>query len=151
MGVNLPQTRLILIMIDSIGDYMCQTLGTAVRPIFKLLAFALFLPIITGFGRVAPNFSAAIASEEPPPAVQSPSPIAPEAADPEFNWRHNKEREPNTLDSAGPGASTTEAGVAPKKVHDWDSGASKSYLIPALEVPGFLGLLNIYDRIAYPN
>src|SRR6185369_8784942 len=32
-----------------------------------------------------------------------------------------------------------------------ETGANKSYLIPALEVPGFLGLLNIYDRIAYPN
>lgn len=28
---------------------------------------------------------------------------------------------------------------------------NKSYLIPALEVVGFLGLLNIYDRYAYPN
>ena len=30
-------------------------------------------------------------------------------------------------------------------------GAAKSYLIPALEIPTFLFLLNMYDRLAYPN
>jgi hypothetical protein len=34
-------------------------------------------------------------------------------------------------------------------VLNWDTGAQKSYLIPALEIPGFLGLLNIYDRHVY--
>jgi hypothetical protein len=33
----------------------------------------------------------------------------------------------------------------------WGTGASKSYLIPALEIPAFLVLLNVYDRLAYPN
>jgi hypothetical protein len=33
----------------------------------------------------------------------------------------------------------------------WEQMPNKSYLIPALEVPGFLGLLNIYGRYAYPN
>jgi len=33
----------------------------------------------------------------------------------------------------------------------WETGAGKSYLIPALEIPAFLLLLNGYDRIAYPN
>ena len=33
----------------------------------------------------------------------------------------------------------------------WETGAGKSYLIPALEIPGFILLLNGYDRLAYPN
>ena len=33
----------------------------------------------------------------------------------------------------------------------WETGAGKSYLIPALEIPAFLLLLNWYDRLAYPN
>jgi len=33
----------------------------------------------------------------------------------------------------------------------WETGTGKSYLIPALEIPAFLLLLNGYDRLAYPN
>src|SRR5512132_3718430 len=33
----------------------------------------------------------------------------------------------------------------------WGTGAGKSYLIPALEIPAFLLLLNRYDRRAYPD
>jgi Domain of unknown function (DUF3943) len=33
----------------------------------------------------------------------------------------------------------------------WGVGIHKSYLIPALEIPGFIVLLNAYDRVAYPN
>jgi hypothetical protein len=33
----------------------------------------------------------------------------------------------------------------------WETGTGKSYLIPALEIPTFLLLLNMYDRINYPN
>jgi hypothetical protein len=37
------------------------------------------------------------------------------------------------------------------KARPWGVGTSKSYLIPALEIPAFLFLLNQYDRAAYPN
>jgi hypothetical protein len=33
----------------------------------------------------------------------------------------------------------------------WETGKGKSYLIPALEIPAFLFLLNSYDRRVYPN
>ena len=33
----------------------------------------------------------------------------------------------------------------------WETGAGKSYLIPALEIPAFILILNRYDRLAYPN
>ncbi|MCX5806714.1 MAG: DUF3943 domain-containing protein [Proteobacteria bacterium] len=36
-------------------------------------------------------------------------------------------------------------------VLNWDTGAGKSYLIPALEIPAFILALNGYNRIASPN
>ena len=45
----------------------------------------------------------------------------------------------------------TEKTVETTKVLNWETGAGKSYLIPALEIPAFLLLLNVYDRLAYPN
>ena len=35
--------------------------------------------------------------------------------------------------------------------HSWETGEGKSYLIPALEIPGFLVLLNVFDRFAFPD
>ena len=37
------------------------------------------------------------------------------------------------------------------QVLSWETRAGKSYLIPALEIPAFILLLNGYDRLAYPN
>jgi hypothetical protein len=37
------------------------------------------------------------------------------------------------------------------QILSWETGTGKSYLIPALEIPAFLLLLNGYDRLAYPN
>jgi hypothetical protein len=38
---------------------------------------------------------------------------------------------------------------APKPVLSWETGTGKSYLIPAIEIPGFLLALNGFDRIVY--
>lgn len=44
------------------------------------------------------------------------------------------------------------AGAAPAQpARRWGEGASKSFLVPALEIPTFLVLLNLYDRHAYPD
>lgn len=43
------------------------------------------------------------------------------------------------------------APVMRKPVLSWETGEGKSYLIPALEVPGFLVFLNLADRLIYPN
>jgi hypothetical protein len=57
----------------------------------------------------------------------------------------------------GPGAALAgepdaAAGTTPRtKVHSWETGANKSYLIAALEIPSFLLLLNLSDRLIYPN
>ena len=39
----------------------------------------------------------------------------------------------------------------PTPAMSWETGAGKSYLIPALEIPAFILLLNGYDRLAYSN
>ena len=43
------------------------------------------------------------------------------------------------------------APVSPTLEADWGTGYRKSYLIPALEIPTFLWLLNRYDRAVYGN
>jgi hypothetical protein len=99
----------------------------------------------------APASSAAVEPEAVPvPEVQSPAPT-PEASGIELKWRRDKTRERSAVDSAEPGVSMAVADAVPKKIHSWETGANRSYLIPALEVPGFLVLLNIYDRLAYPD
>lgn len=40
---------------------------------------------------------------------------------------------------------------APTRALSWETGVRKSYLIPALEIPAFILLLNGFDRLAYPN
>jgi len=45
----------------------------------------------------------------------------------------------------------TDAYAPPTRVHSWETGANKSYLIPALEIPSFLILLNLADRKIYPD
>src|ERR1022692_2096681 len=36
-------------------------------------------------------------------------------------------------------------------VLNWNTGAGKSYVVPAFEVPGFLTALSVYDRITIPH
>jgi Domain of unknown function (DUF3943)/Carboxypeptidase regulatory-like domain len=40
---------------------------------------------------------------------------------------------------------------APRPALNWDTGAGKSYLIPALEIPAFILALNGYSRLTQPN
>jgi hypothetical protein len=54
-----------------------------------------------------------------------------------------------TSDLAGTGNKGKPVQTTP--VLSWETGAGKSYLIPALEIPAFLLLLNGFDRLAYPN
>jgi hypothetical protein len=43
------------------------------------------------------------------------------------------------------------APVSPEVEAEWGTGSGKSYLIPALEIPAFMWLLNRYDRAVYGN
>ena len=49
------------------------------------------------------------------------------------------------------GPSASEAQEPASKVLDWESGANKSYLIPALEIPAFIGALNAVDRLLFQD
>jgi hypothetical protein len=44
-----------------------------------------------------------------------------------------------------------EKPVQATQILSWETGTGKSYFIPALEIPASLILLNMYDRLAYPN
>ena len=39
----------------------------------------------------------------------------------------------------------------PKPGLSWETGAGKSYIIPALEIPGFILVLNAFDRLVFRN
>ena len=128
--------------------------GEFVRPIIKLLPLALLLPIITGFAGPAPDSSATNAPEAiAAPTSQPPLPttLAPGVDGAGFNWRRDKNPEPGANDSAAADTSVLKADFPSGTVHSWETGANKSYLIPALEIPGFLVLLNVYDRFAYSD
>jgi hypothetical protein len=53
--------------------------------------------------------------------------------------------------SAQDSAPATAPTTAPATVLDWETGAGKSYFIPALEIPAFGFLLNQFDRAAYDS
>jgi hypothetical protein len=60
------------------------------------------------------------------------------------------------VSSAGSWAFAQGGGISgsaegPTSALSRETGTGKSYLIPALEIPAFLLLLNGYDRLAYPN
>jgi hypothetical protein len=53
--------------------------------------------------------------------------------------------------SQGAGTDNKGKPVQTSETLSWETGAGKSYLIPALEIPAFVLLLNGYDRIVYSN
>jgi hypothetical protein len=131
---------------------MHQTRGATVRPNIKIVVIALLLPVIIGLDNTAPKSSAAIASEAmPASAVEFPPSPAHEGDGTPINWRRDKEWKTSAVAYAEPEAATTKVVSAPATAHSWETGAGKSYLIPALEIPGFLVLLNVYDRFAYSD
>jgi hypothetical protein len=55
----------------------------------------------------------------------------------------------NTFNSGN--EATTEKPALPIQILSKEMKADKSYLIPALEIPAFIVLLNVFDRLAFPN
>jgi hypothetical protein len=109
-----------------------------------LLALAMLFPILTGFDTPAAPPGKLIDPKVPSAPATQPVPAAPEAAGTELKWRRDPDPQPLAVD-------VPETAATPDGVHSWETGAKKSYLIPGLEVPGFLVLLSAYDRVAYPN
>jgi hypothetical protein len=127
-----------------------------------MLALALLFPVITGFDNekpqpVAPTNPGTQATPKDAPGFElkqktpesPPRPPGPPGKVPDLP--RDKELEPNPIDAGGATRKDEKAGLTPENVLSWETGAGKSYLIPALEVPGFLLLLSGYDRLVYPN
>ena len=142
---------------------MRQTTAFFRRTTLKLLACVLFCLADRGAAHAEAQSSMPIAPEvqpagaqqisQPTPPPATPAIIAPdspgpaEAAATEYNWRRAPERPPGAIAEADLNTATKPAGPAPGKLLSWETGAGKSYLIPALEVPGFLALLSAWDRV----
>ncbi|HEY5513262.1 MAG TPA: DUF3943 domain-containing protein [Geomonas sp.] len=130
---------------------MNKIVGAATGPMIKILALAMFLPVITGFDNQTPVPGPSTAPESVAPASQAVPPTAPGKTGDELHWRRGKEPEADGVGTLAAGAARAPADSTSGTIHSWETGAGKSYLIPALEVPGFLILLNAYDRVTYPN
>jgi hypothetical protein len=99
------------------------------------------------------NSSDVVAPETTPiPKKLTLLPATPQESGPGINGRRdNKEAIKDVITSESPPDPPKKAAISPLMVIPWEHSKNKSYLIPALEVPGFLVLLNIYSRIASPN
>jgi len=69
---------------------------------------------------------------------------------PLFIWRE-PESKARTLVAQVQGNDAAGARTELQPVLSWETGEGKSYLIPALEIPGFIILLNAFDRVAFPD
>ena len=65
-------------------------------------------------------------------------------------WRELEQPDLRHHAAVGTDASA-KAGNASNGAFSRETGAGKSYLIPALEIPGFIILLNAFDRVAFPD
>ena len=129
---------------------MRQIPGAALQSITTLLLLAIFLSGSTGLAHASESGAATLQETVAGPPLQSAPPPPPDTAAAPLKWRRDKNGKPGAASSAEPDRLAAKAGSDPL-VHSWETGAGKSYLIPALEVPGFLVLLNVYDRLAYPD
>ena len=86
------------------------------------------------------------------PSIDEPSPAKSHAdllqGSSLFRWREPETRDRFHLAAVQTEATAQAAGEL-KPVLDWETGEGKSYLIPALEIPGFIVLLNAFDRVAF--
>ena len=78
-----------------------------------------------------------------------PQPVALQV-NPLFIWREPESRT-GTLVAQVQGDDTAGARAELKPVLSWETEEGKSYLIPALEIPWFIILLNAFDRVAFHN
>jgi hypothetical protein len=121
----------------------------------KLLVLVLVASVATGFDTAEPAPGSQLTPKDAPGfelKQKAPeSPARPPVSGPDSTLPRDKEQEPNPIDKKGPDAAALKQGLTPENVLSWETGAGKSYLIPALEVPGFLGLLHLFDRVVYSN
>jgi len=112
---------------------------------------------ITDVTRHAPPSSSDLNSQLPHQIELLPSPLSPSHEgrrdrlnDPSGIWRRADHVDLLRLALADPDAAPGR-GRGTGRVHSWETGEGKSYLIPALEIPAFVVLLNVFDRLAFPD
>lgn len=112
----------------------------------------MLFPIITGFDEAAPQPAATEMHDNSlsmrVPTLQT---AAPEPAGSAYHWRRDQSPVPTQVALSEQNQEETKAGAAPETALSWETGAGKSYLIPGVEVPAFLVLLNLFDRVAYSD
>ena len=129
--------------------YRCPT-GRCI----PLFAFALFFWALAATAVAAPDTGGVIEKQDAIPSSGQPLDSAEPARLPEgsptFSWRKG-----DGLDRIRFALADSPAAIerAPRsgRVLSWETGEGKSYLIPALEIPAFVVLLNIFDRLAFPD
>jgi hypothetical protein len=80
-----------------------------------------------------------------------PSPGPTEAGRPELERGVPTLRLPRLETAPSRALDSPESRLTTSLARTWGTDQGKSHLIPALEIPAFLFLLNQYDRAAYPN
>ena len=115
----------------------------------KMLVLTLLLPIVSGFDLAPPQPGTPPAGlREPATARPFPDLQAIEPTEGALQWRRDRQPLRTARSEPPPAAAPTES---PDGRLSWETGAGQSHLIPALEVPGFLVLLNLFDRVAYSH
>ncbi|HBG04523.1 MAG TPA: DUF3943 domain-containing protein [Geobacter sp.] len=115
---------------------------------------SLLLAVFAGTAYGAPENVADLPVEKAIPAtdqdLQFQRPIELQASDSLLEWRKagNQGYSQLALFDLDP---SPEFGESSTPVLSRETGAGKSYLIPALEIPAFVILLNVFDRLAFPN
>ena len=105
------------------------------------------LLILTGIAHAETGNVTAAAVNEADPASATPNSkpdLLPET--PLFLWRQPESQPPRLLAQVKD-APAAKPPAELKPVLSWETGEGKSYLVPALEIPGFIILLNAFDRM----
>jgi hypothetical protein len=129
---------------------MRQRPGTTPQAIMKILTLALLWQAALGVSHAAEPAGVILPQAKASGVALPPA----EESGPTYNWRRNQQ-EPSAVelasagaDAAGPQADAPATVPGPRSANalNWETGAGKSYLVPGLELPAFLVLLNAYDR-----
>lgn len=107
------------------------------QPTIKVLATAMFLPVLTGFANQTLEPGALTAQ----PTIsnlspQSPAPTVPEVTGTEFNWRRDKNPQPLTITAPKQDITTTKRENTPGRL-----GPAKAISSQRMRCPDFLGCL----------
>lgn len=117
-----------------------------------LLTFAIASAVFAKTAYSAPDISEPSATHNLPPDPVTP--LQPDPANPDSVKLPDSPEPEKARYEIAPvtgGSASANPGGKIRPLHDWETGEGKSYLIPALEVPGFVVLLNVFDRLAFPN